>query len=119
MTPYILSEMEEIIRLIENGRNFGIFFVITMLQLDAVPYKIMNLIEQRAALNLTEKTDYLSFVGRPYSLEFGQLPSGRGFWAGQPPLHFQFAFIEQSQKRQSKVSDRILRQISRLSGVNN
>jgi DNA segregation ATPase FtsK/SpoIIIE, S-DNA-T family len=86
-----LGEMEEIIRLIENGRNYGVYFVITMLQIDAVPYKILNLIEQRAALNLTEKSDYLSFVGRPYSLDFGSLPSGRGLWSGTPPLQFQFA----------------------------
>ncbi len=90
---FYLNELEEITRLIENGRSFGIYFVMTILQLDAVPYKIMNLIEQRAALNLTEKTDYLTFVGRPYSLEFGALPPGRGLWAGAPPLHFQAAFI--------------------------
>lgn len=101
--PEYMSELDEITRLLENGRNVGIYLVGTFLQYGDIPHKILNLVEQRIALNLTDKGDYSSFVGRPTSLEFDLLPAGRGFRAGNPPMQFQVATT--SGMEQSDVGD--------------
>jgi len=89
--PDYMSELDEIVKLIENGRSAGIYLVCTFLQFGDVPHKVLNLVDQRIALNLTDKGDYSSFVGRPNSLEFDALPAGRGFRNGNPPMQFQIA----------------------------
>lgn len=86
------DELEEIERLIQDGRAYGLYFVLAALQGNDIPYKVTNLIEQRLALNLTDRNEYILFVGRPASLEFDPLPAGRGFVAGTPPLNCQLAF---------------------------
>jgi len=88
-----LDELDQIQKLIENGRNYGIYFVITALQLAGIPYKTLNIIDQRIALNLTDKSDYLLFVGRLNSLEFDILPPGRGFIYGASPMSIQLADV--------------------------
>ncbi len=87
------NELEEIQKIIENGRNYGIFFVLTSLQVNSFSYKVLNLIDQRIALNLSDKADYTSFVGRLASLEFDFLPPGRGFLSGGTPLTVQLASV--------------------------
>lgn len=89
--PDYMSELDEIVKLIENGRNAGIYLVCTFLQFGDIPHKVLNLVEQRIALNLTDKGDYSSFVGRPSSLAFDTMPAGRGFRNGTPPMQFQIA----------------------------
>lgn len=88
-----LDELEEIQRLIENGRNYGVYFVLTALQLSGIPYKTLNLIDQRIALNLTDRTDYSLFIGRLASLEFDVLPPGRGFLYGLTPQSIHLADV--------------------------
>jgi DNA segregation ATPase FtsK/SpoIIIE, S-DNA-T family len=87
-TNYI-DEMDEILKLIQNGRMYGVHFILTALQSDDIPFKIANLITQRIALDLTDHTEYLLLVGRPDSLEFDVLPPGRCFVSGNPPLQCQ------------------------------
>ncbi|MEM5776350.1 MAG: FtsK/SpoIIIE domain-containing protein, partial [Anaerolineaceae bacterium] len=87
------DEMGEIQKLLENGRNYGIFFILTALQFAGIPYKTQNIIDQRIALNLTDRSDYALFVGRLQSLDFDVLPPGRGFLYGIPPLSIQLADI--------------------------
>lgn len=88
-----VDELDEIQKLIENGRNYGVFFIMTALQIGGIPYKLLNLIDQRIALNLTDKADYSIFVGRLHSLEFDFLPPGRGFLFGTSPQSIQLADI--------------------------
>jgi len=95
-TEYMF-ELEEIVKLIENGRNVGIYFVGTFLQFSDIPHKVLNLVEQRIAFNLTDKGDYKSFVGAMTSPEIGSLPPGRGFRFGLPPMQFQIATTISSQ----------------------
>ena len=86
------DELDVFAKLIQDGRGYGVYFVLSAFQTSDIPYKISNLIEQRLALNLTDRDEYILFVGRPSSLEFDTLPPGRGFDSGNPPMQFQFAY---------------------------
>ncbi|MCX7976568.1 MAG: FtsK/SpoIIIE domain-containing protein, partial [Bellilinea sp.] len=88
-----LDELEEIQKLLENGRNYGVYFILTALQLSDIPYKTLNLIDQRIALNLTNRMDYTLFIGRLASLEFDVLPPGRGFLYGLSPVGIHLADV--------------------------
>jgi DNA segregation ATPase FtsK/SpoIIIE, S-DNA-T family len=86
-----METQEEITSLIQEGRTYGIYFIITAFQIGDISYKVMNLIMQRLALNLVDKGEYAFFVGRPALMDFDQLPSGMGFISGTPPMQFQLA----------------------------
>lgn len=87
------NELSEIEKLINTGRSYGVYFVLTALQSNDIPYKISNLIQRRLAFNLSDHTEYLLLVGRPDSLEFDVLPSGRCFVSGTtPPLQGQIGY---------------------------
>ncbi len=88
----LADELDVFAKLIQDGRGYGVYFVLSAFQTSDIPYKISNLIEQRLALNLTDRDEYILFVGRPGSLEFDTLPPGRGFNSGNPPMQFQLAY---------------------------
>lgn len=83
------DQMVEIERLIQNGRAYGIHFVLTALQSNDIPYKISNLIQWRLAFNIADHGEYILLVGRPESLDFDVLPKGRAFVSGTPPTQCQ------------------------------
>lgn len=93
--PIYSVELEEIEKLIENGYDFGVFFVVSAYQLENIPYKLMSLFEQRLALKLTEPTEYKPFIGYSPSLEAEIIPPGRGFLSGPLPLMFQLAVVNE------------------------
>jgi len=86
----LLEDFEKIIR---DGRAYGLSFVITASQADAIPYKVISLVEQRLCLFLTEKSEYSLILGKSSSLELGFIP-GRGLNADNPPMLFQIALPE-------------------------
>ena len=99
-----LFELDEFIKLLENGRSAGIYLVCTFLQFTDIPHKVLNLVDQRVALNLPDKGDYAPFVGRPNSLEFDTLPPGRGFRNGNPPIQFQIAITSDLLKTEEALT---------------
>ena len=83
-------EMDEMfIRLSGNAANYGIYLVLTANAVNVVPIRISQNIKTALALQLPDKGDYSSVVGRVPQ----QLPAvlGRGYVKGNPPLEFQTA----------------------------
>ena len=83
-------DMEEaFIRLSSNAANYGIYLVLTANAVNVVPIRITQNIKTSLALQLPDKGDYSSVVGRATQ----QLPSilGRGYTKGNPPLEYQTA----------------------------
>jgi S-DNA-T family DNA segregation ATPase FtsK/SpoIIIE len=83
------DEMEDVLRLIRDGRAVGVHFAITA-PTTTLPYTFMNLIEHRFALRLAEKSDYLLFFSQLGEREVDPRP-GSGLLSGKPPLHCQIA----------------------------
>jgi S-DNA-T family DNA segregation ATPase FtsK/SpoIIIE len=77
-------------RLINEGRAVGIYVVMTANSATVVPDRLRSLIQQRIALELGDPADYLVAVGRVGTVP-DDLPSGRGFVAGNPPLACQIS----------------------------
>jgi S-DNA-T family DNA segregation ATPase FtsK/SpoIIIE len=78
-------------KLIRDARSYGINFVISAQQVDAIPYKIFNLFETRLAFHQVDTADYSHIVGRRNNLQLADIP-GRGLINFDPPKEFQIAF---------------------------
>ncbi len=88
--PSYDADLLELEKLIRDGRAYGIYFVITALQSNALPFKIMNMIDQRFVLYMTDKNEYSMITGKTGLIELDPLP-GRGFVNTNPPIQFQIA----------------------------
>lgn len=86
------SQQLAINKLLKSGREYGIHFVITALQGSDIPYKTSNLIQQRLALDLTDRSEYVLLVGRMSMTDFDALPAGRCFVKMTPPQLCQIGF---------------------------
>jgi len=73
------EELAAISQILKLGRELGIYFVLTASQHNDLSYKILNLIQQRIALELIDQSEYILLVGRLASTDFGDLPKGRAF----------------------------------------
>ncbi len=84
------SMFGDLITLVRDGRQFGIYFVITANQLSDVPTKLYNLFGQRLTFTLADATAYSEIVGKG-ALSLMNVP-GRGLvnLDGQP-LEFHIA----------------------------
>jgi DNA segregation ATPase FtsK/SpoIIIE, S-DNA-T family len=78
-------------RLINEGRAVGIYLVVTVSSISAIPERLRSLVQQRIALQLGNAADYTAAVGTVQMHLEGQLPKGRGFIAHNPPLMAQIA----------------------------
>ena len=76
--------------LAQSGGGYGIFLVTTATAISGIPYRISQNIKQNIALQMIDKTDYMSIVGRTNGLEPDKA-SGRGLVRGKVPLEFQTA----------------------------
>lgn len=83
------AELGEIEKIMRDGRAYGIYFVVTALQSSAIPFKLMNLLDHRMALYMTEKNEYAMLLGKS-GLDIEALP-GRGILNCVPPAQFQIA----------------------------
>lgn len=93
------EELDAIEKLIQDGRAYGITFVITAQQSSGIPFKIMNLIDQRLALYMTDRNEYPLIIGRISSLEVQNKP-GRGLTSDVVPLLFQITLPEENPEKE-------------------
>lgn len=100
-------EIEELlVQISREGGSLGIFMVITAHTSSSVKYKIMSNIKRILALQLTDRSEYISLIGRG-AIEPLNLP-GRGLIKADSPLEFQTALsvpgtTEVEQSRQIKA----------------
>jgi len=73
-------------RLLNEGRAVGIYVVITLSNIAAMPDRLRSLVQQRIALQLAESGDYTLAVGRIRTQFETYLPGGRGYIYSNPPL---------------------------------
>ncbi|MDX2076383.1 MAG: FtsK/SpoIIIE domain-containing protein [bacterium] len=82
--------LPDLLSLMRDGRNSGIYFVVTAEQVNAIPGKLFSLFNDRMTLKLTEAGDYSSVVGR-VAVDLDDI-AGRGFaMVERRVLEFQFA----------------------------
>jgi len=90
------------INLTREGGNYGIYFVATCNTVMALGYKMGQNIKMSLALQMTEKADYSTIVGKTDGLE-PEKNEGRGLVKGTPPLEFQTALPANSIKESERV----------------
>ncbi len=90
------------INLTREGANYGIYFVTTCNTVMALGYKTGQNIKMSLALQMTERTDYTSIVGKTDGLE-PEKNAGRGLVKGTPPLEFQTALPVDSENESERV----------------
>lgn len=79
------------ITLTREGGNYGIYFVTVTNSISGLGFKINQNIKNTMALQMSDKSDYSSIVGRTEGLEPEKTP-GRGLMKGEStPLEFQTA----------------------------
>lgn len=88
--------------LTREGANYGIYFVTTCNTTMALGYKTSQNIKMSLALQMTEKSDYSSIVGKTDGLE-PEKNAGRGLVKGTPPLEFQTALPANSENESERV----------------
>jgi len=82
--------LPDLLSLMRDGRNSGIYFVVTAEQVNAIPGKLFSLFNDRMTLKLTEAGDYSSVVGR-VAVDLDDI-AGRGFaMVERRVLEFQLA----------------------------
>lgn len=92
------------ITLTNKGANYGIYLIASASNTNAVPMKINQNIKSAIALQMIDRSDYTSTVGKVE----GSVPKimGRGYVKGTPPLEFQTALPAYGET-DKQISDRI------------
>lgn len=98
-----------IISLSRDGGNYGIYLVITASSVDTVKSRILQNVKLMTALQLNDKYDYASVVGKAEILP--DAVKGRGLAKGTPPLEFQTALAVEAENEADRVNK--LREIFR------
>ncbi|MBM4423806.1 MAG: hypothetical protein FJ030_10485 [Chloroflexi bacterium] len=82
--------MPDLLTIVRDGRQFGIYFILTASQTNDIPAKLYNLLTQRYSFTMSDPTAYIDIVGRG-ALSLANVP-GRGLVniEGQP-LEFHVA----------------------------
>jgi S-DNA-T family DNA segregation ATPase FtsK/SpoIIIE len=91
VTRSLESMVGDLGSLMRDGPAAGITFVLTASAGQSIASSIVNSVENRVALRLTDATDY-SIVGRMENVP-EHVPPGRGFAVGTPPREFQVALL--------------------------
>ncbi len=78
------------ITMTREGGNYGVYFIVTANNTMSLGYKISQNIKMALTLQLTDKSDYSSIVGKTGGME-PENCAGRGLVKGAPPLEFQTA----------------------------
>jgi len=81
---------DPLVQITRDGGNLGIFIVLTANTQGSVKYKVSGNIRSAIALQMVDKSDYTSIVGRTNGLEPAAI-DGRGLLRDLPPLEFQTA----------------------------
>ena len=102
--------MPDLMALVRDGRQFGIFFVITASQINDINAKLYNLLTQRLTFTLPDASAYIDIVGRG-ALSLENKP-GRGLINidGQP-LEFQtgMPMVENEKDPFTRIAERMER----------
>jgi len=111
------DEMDELMQLLRNGRAGGIHFAVTSSAPNISP-QMTNLLEQRIALHLVERTDYNGIVGRLDGREPSSSP-GSGILRQSPPLHVQIALPGQgnTDEERNEHMQRVIQAMSEAWGA--
>lgn len=91
VTRSLESMVGDLGSLMRDGPAAGITFVLTASAGQSIASSIVNSVENRVALRLTDAADY-SIVGRIENVP-EHVPPGRGFAVGTPPREFQVALL--------------------------
>ena len=89
LQKYFQEDADALVSILRDCRAAGIYFAITTPSVN-ISYKVMNLVQQRFALRLTERSDYMQFIGRFEGREVNPR-AGSGLLSGKPPQHCQIA----------------------------
>ncbi len=87
---------DKLVPLSREGSNYGIHLVISANSTNAIRFKVSQNIKLAVALQMADRGDYISIVGRTDGLEPGNVP-GRGLIKNNPPLEFQTALPTDAQ----------------------
>ncbi len=98
-----------IISLSRDGGNYGIYLIITGSSVDSVKSRILQNVKLMIALQLNDKFDYVSVVGKSDILP--DSTKGRGLVKGNPPLEFQTTLAVEAENDADRVNK--LREIFR------
>lgn len=88
---YYEQHLADFERLIHEGRAVGIYIIVTASSIGAIPERLRSLIQQRIALQLGNRGDYVLVVGHLGAHNDDVLPLGRGYMVGSPPLACQMS----------------------------
>ncbi len=91
------------INLTREGGNYGVYFVTTANNTMALGFKLGQNIKMAVSLQMTDKSDYSSIVGKTDGLE-PEKAAGRGLAKGNPPLEFQAALPMEGMSESERVS---------------
>lgn len=91
------------INLTREGGNYGVYFVTTANNTMALGFKLGQNIKMAVSLQMTDKSDYSSIVGKTDGLEPEKV-AGRGLAKGNPPLEFQTALPMEGMNESERVS---------------
>lgn len=91
------------VSLTREGGNYGIYFVTSANNTMSLGFKISQNIKMAVSLQMTDKSDYASIVGKTDGLEPEKTP-GRGLAKGKPPLEFQTALPADGSSESERVS---------------
>ncbi|MBW7475202.1 type VII secretion protein EssC [Paenibacillus oenotherae] len=80
----------DVVKIVREGGSYGIYFVSTGNAVNSFPYRISQNVKQTLVLQLADKTDYSSIIGRTEGLEPASVP-GRGLVKEQVPLEYHAA----------------------------
>jgi len=90
MTELYQDVEEFLVPISREGGNYGIHLVMTANSTNAIRFRVSQNIRAAVALQMADRGDYLSIVGRTNGLEPGN-SRGRGLIRSNPPLEFQTA----------------------------
>lgn len=91
------------INLTREGGNYGVYFVTSANNTMALGFKLGQNIKMAVSLQMTDKSDYSSIVGKTDGLE-PEKTAGRGLAKGNPPLEFQTALPMEGKNESERVS---------------
>lgn len=88
--PFEALIHNELIALAQNGRTYGLCFLVTANTPQTIPGKLYNLFGERLVMRMADSSQYSDIVGRG-AVELDAIP-GRGYVrVGRQPLEFQVA----------------------------
>jgi len=90
------------LKFVKEGSSLGLYLVATSGTINGMGFRISQYIKQSLALQMIDKADYISIVGRTEGLEPIKTP-GRGLVKGTAPSEYQTAFAVKADSGGQKI----------------